>query len=86
MKYCFIQDSLGWRNPNGLILRCVSKAPTLFTDVHAFVKVCKSCQFFTGKKHLTALPLQPVMVEAPFQQWNLDFIKEFKDNSSNGHK
>jgi hypothetical protein len=40
---------------------------------------------FTGKKKLATLPLQPVVVEAPFQQWVLDFIGQFKDNSSNGY-
>ena len=34
---------------------------------------------------LKALPLQPVVVLAPFQQWGLDFIGKFKDNSSNGY-
>jgi hypothetical protein len=29
--------------------------------------------------------LKPVVVEAPFQQWGLEFIGEFKDNSSNGY-
>jgi hypothetical protein len=32
------------------------------------------------------LPLKPVIVEAPFQQWGLEFIGEFKDNSSNGYR
>jgi hypothetical protein len=32
------------------------------------------------------LPLNPIIVEAPFQQWGLDFISEFKDNSSNGNR
>jgi transposase InsO family protein len=32
------------------------------------------------------LPLKPVIVEAPFQQWGLDFIGEFKDNSNNGYR
>jgi hypothetical protein len=27
-----------------------------------------------------------VVVEAPFQQWDLDFIGKFKDNSSNGYR
>jgi hypothetical protein len=27
-----------------------------------------------------------MVVEAPFQQWELDFIGEFKDNSSNGYR
>jgi transposase InsO family protein len=26
-----------------------------------------------------------VVVEAPFQQWGLDFIEKFNDNSSNGY-
>jgi hypothetical protein len=38
-----------------------------------------------GKQKLAALPLQLVVVEAPFQQWGLDFIGQFKDNSSNGY-
>ena len=33
---------------------------------------------------MAALPLLPVVVLAPFQQWGLDFIGKFKDNSSNG--
>jgi hypothetical protein len=38
------------------------------------------------KEEATTLPLQPVIVEVPFQQWGLDFIGEFKDNSNNGYK
>lgn len=34
---------------------------------------------------MATFPLQPVIVEAPFQQWGLDFIGKFKDNSSNGY-
>ena len=33
---------------------------------------------------MVALPLTPIVVLAPFQQWGLDFIGKFKDNSSNG--
>ena len=36
-----------------------------------------------GKQKLAALPLTPIVVLAPFQQWGLDFIGKFKDNSSN---
>jgi transposase InsO family protein len=118
-KYCIIQDGLGWRNPDGVILRCVDELeskrllvdfhsgfcgghfaakttahkilragyywPTIFSDVHKMVRGCQQCQLFTGKQKLAALPLQPVVVEAPFQQWGLDFIGQFKDNSSNGY-
>jgi hypothetical protein len=119
-KFCFINQGLGWRNPDGLILRCVDPEeskklmnefhkglcgghhstrttthnilrggyywPTIFSYVHKFVRSCQPCQLFTGKKKLVSLPLQPMIVEVPFQQWGLDFIGEFKDNSSNGYK
>jgi hypothetical protein len=48
--------------------------PTLFRDTHSFVRACEACQRFEGKQKLLALPLDPVIVEAPFQQWGLDFI------------
>jgi hypothetical protein len=120
MKYCLTQDGLRWRNPDGVILRCVNKEeanklvtnfhsgycgghfvahttthkilragyywPTIFSDTHQYVRSCQPCQFFTRKQRLPALPLKPVIVEAPFQQWGLDFIGEFKDNSSNGYR
>ena len=34
---------------------------------------------------MKALPLKPIVVQAPFQQWGLDFIGKFKDNSSNDY-
>ena len=34
---------------------------------------------------MKALPLNPIVVQAPFQQWGLEFIGKFKDNSSNGY-
>jgi hypothetical protein len=59
--------------------------PTIFLDVHQLVRKCEPCQFFTGKQKLATLPLQPIVVEAPFHQWGLDFIGKFKDNLSNGY-
>jgi hypothetical protein len=99
-KYCIIQDGLGWKNPDGVILRCVDELEskrllvdfhsgfcgghfaakttahkilragyywsTIFSDVHKMVRGCQQCQLFLGKQKLAALPLQPVVVEAPF--------------------
>jgi hypothetical protein len=99
---------LDWRNPKGLVLRCVDHMeakrfmielhsglcgghyatrttthkilregyywPGIFVDVHAFVRSCQPSQFFVGKQQLAALPLQCVVIEAPFQQWGLHFI------------
>eukprot|EP00253_Pinus_taeda_P021486 PITA_21486 len=118
-KYCLMKDDLGWRNPEGIVLRCVDDIeskklisefhsgfcgghyaarttthkilragyywPAIFSDVHKFVRTCQACQLFTGKQKLVALPLQPVIVEAPFQHWGLDFIGKFHENSSIGY-
>jgi hypothetical protein len=90
-KYVLTRDGLGWRNPDGIILRCVDDVeskrlvdefhggfcgghfaakttthkilragyywPTIFSDVHQFVRKCEPCQLFTGKQKLAALAL-----------------------------
>ena len=67
------------------ILRASYYWPNIFSDVHKLVRNCQQCQLFTGKQKLASFPLQLVVVQAPFQQWGLDFIGQFKDNSSNGY-
>ena len=42
----------------------------------------EECQKFEGKHKLLPLPLIPISVEAPFQQWGLDFIGEIHPPSS----
>jgi hypothetical protein len=68
------------------ILRVGYYLPTVYFDVHNFVRSCQSCQLFAKKVKVVTLPLQPVIVEAPFQLWDLDFIGKFHPNSSNGYK
>ena len=34
---------------------------------------------------MKSFPLKPIVVQAPFEQWGIDFINKFKDNSSNGY-
>jgi hypothetical protein len=63
-----------WRATTYKILRARYYWPKLFIDVNARVRACNSCQLFIGKKNIHALPLIPVKVEVPFQQWGLDFI------------
>lgn len=53
------------------ILRAGYYWSSISFDVHKFVRSCQACQLFTGKQNLVALPLQPVVVEAPFQHWGL---------------
>jgi len=59
--------------------------PTIFFNTHRYARSCQPCQYFSGKQRLSALPLNPVVVEEPFQQWGFYFICEFKEKSNNGY-
>ena len=48
--------------------------------------MCHKCQIFDGKRKVLPLPLNPITIEDPFQQWGLDFIGEINPNSSGQHK
>jgi transposase InsO family protein len=74
------------RTTSHKILRAEYFFPTLFSDTYQHVRSCQPCQYFSDKPKLLAQPLKPVVIEAPFQQWGLDFVGEFKDNSSNGYQ
>jgi hypothetical protein len=48
--------------------------PSIFRDSCVFSRSCDKCQIFTGKERLSAMPLQPVLLDFPFSKWGLDFI------------
>eukprot|EP00253_Pinus_taeda_P032160 PITA_32160 len=50
------------------------------------VKSCHECQIFQGKQKLQPLPLKPIEISAPFQQWGVDFIGEIHPASSRQHQ
>ncbi|KAH9327877.1 hypothetical protein KI387_044369, partial [Taxus chinensis] len=54
--------------------------------VYRWVKKCKECNFFAGKKILAVLPLRPIQEDQRFTQWGLDFIGMISPTSSIGHK
>ena len=60
--------------------------PSLFLDVYQHVRACIPCQKFDGKQKLLPLPLNSIVVNAPFYQWGLDFIGEINPSSSGKHK
>jgi len=60
--------------------------PTLFVDTNALVRAFPQCKIFLGKQKILPLPLRPIKVEAPFQQWGLDSIGEINMNSSGQQK
>jgi hypothetical protein len=120
VKYCLIDQTLYWKDPLGLLLRCLDPQeaqkvmfdfhsglcgghhfwkttthkvlragyywPTLFPDVCREIRACIKCQRFSGKQQLKSLPLKPVVVSTPFQQWGLDFIGEIHPPSSGQHR
>jgi hypothetical protein len=64
------------------ILRASYYWPTLFKYSHAYARKCQECQRATGKEKKPVFPLQPIIIECPFQQWGLDVIGEINPNSS----
>jgi ribonuclease HI len=120
VRYCLIDQVLYWKDPLGVLLKCMSPQeaemivaefhsglcgghhfwratahkilragyywPTMFTDVCKRVRACIKCQKFAGKQQLKSLPLNPVVVSGPFQQWGLDFIGEIHPASSGQHR
>jgi hypothetical protein len=47
---------------------------------------CKTCQISTGREKRAVVPLQPVVVSRPFEQWGLDIIGEITPSSSKQHR
>ena len=64
-----------WKATSNKILRAGFYWPSLFLDVYKETSTCHQCQIFYGKIKLIPVPLNPITIEAPFQQWGLDFIE-----------
>ena len=77
---------LYWKRIVNKILRVGFYWPTLFPDIHKMVATYHKFQIFEGKINFLHLPLQPISVEAPFQQWGLQIIGEIHPSSSAQHK
>eukprot|EP00253_Pinus_taeda_P026907 PITA_26907 len=60
--------------------------PTLFKDAHSYVRKCQICQTAAGRQKKPSLPLQPVNIDQPFDQWGLDIIGEIIPHSSKQHR
>jgi hypothetical protein len=71
-----------WKTTVHNILRVGFYWPSIFPDIYKEVSKCHECHIFYGKGKLQSLPLRPILVEAPFKQWGLDFIGEIHPQSS----
>ena len=60
--------------------------PTMLKYTYNIVRKCEPCQKCVGKLRNPAFPLQPVIVQYPFQQWGMDFVSPISPPSSLQHK
>lgn len=60
--------------------------PTLFNEAYALVKSCKECQLFMGRRKNSTMSLNPIVVDEPFAQWELDFIRMINPMFSVKHR
>ena len=58
----------------------------MFKDAYEWVAKCEKCKMFTGCPQLASLSLRVVIIEGPFQKWDLDFIGLITPTSSAGHQ
>jgi hypothetical protein len=68
------------------VLRVGYYWPTLFKYAHAYSRSCEACQKVAGREYKVVIPLQPIVVEEPFEQWGLDIIGEINPHSSKKHR
>jgi hypothetical protein len=46
--------------------------PTIFKDSYSLIRTCSTCQKNSKRMKRVAMPLQPILVDALFMQWELD--------------
>jgi hypothetical protein len=64
------------------ILRVGYYWPTIFKESHAYSHKCKVCQKCDVEETKFVVPLQPMVVEEPFEQWGLDINGKINLHSS----
>ena len=58
----------------------------MFRDAFDFSRKCQECQRAGGRLKKAALPLHPLIIKVPFQQWGLDIVGPITPASSQQHK
>ncbi|KAL0313504.1 UNVERIFIED_CONTAM: hypothetical protein Sradi_5749700 [Sesamum radiatum] len=51
--------------------------PTLVKDATEFARKCESCQKFASLIHAPVVPLEPIRIACPFDQWGIDILGPF---------
>ncbi|KAL2226629.1 UNVERIFIED_CONTAM: Gag-Pol polyprotein [Sesamum indicum] len=51
--------------------------PTLVKDSKDLVRKCESCQKYAFLIHQPAIPMEPIKIACPFDQWGIDIVGPF---------
>ncbi len=60
--------------------------PTLFKDAFNWAKCCDACQQLGKPMRSSSMPLVPILVQAPFEKWGIDFVEPIALTSRIGQK
>ena len=60
--------------------------PNLFKDAHRYTRHCDPCQRVGRPTSSSAMPLVPILAQAPFEKWGIDFVGPIAPASRNGQK
>ena len=60
--------------------------PSMFSDAHQFVQCCDACQRIGRPTGSFAMPLVPILAQAPFEKWGIDFVGPIAPASRYGQK
>ena len=58
--------------------------PTLFKDAHRYTRQCDPCQRMGRPTATSAMPLVPILAQAPFEKWGIDFVGPIAPASRHG--
>ena len=59
--------------------------PSIFKDSYSFIIKCSACQKISRRMKRDSMPLQTILVDAPFMQSGLDVIGPINLKSSQGN-
>ena len=78
------------QGPDTIIKKILSAKylwPTLYKDVHMYIKNCHACQIYTTDfQYQGKVPLKPTPPLGPFQRWGLDFVGPICPITCQGYK
>ena len=60
--------------------------PTMFSDAHQYVRRCDPCQRTGRPTPSMAMPLIPILAQAPFEKWGIDFVGPIAPATRHGQK